>query len=268
MRKVTYEGKEYTIKEGELRRYDYYFYKDEIFEEQPEKTLVEGYFVVEGSKVGYCKKDLGKGNMVIIAGVSLLCICAGGFIGFKALSSTNIEVPHFEWTANKDNVIGELDDGVVKANKKLSYSQYATYDGESVAMWVDSKDATAEVQLVYGDASSSYVAVEDSYSIPISLGIEPQDVVEVTMNYKKGDKVVEYPVTVEYLQNEAPTLEMGDKDDYDLSKSQAESLATEETIVNDINEYQETDTDFENFYTLDMEGGYKEQMVRESEARD
>lgn len=61
---------------------------------------------------------------------------------------------------------------------------------------------------------------------------------------------------------------MGDKDDYNLSKSQTESLATEETIVNDINEYQETDTDFENFYTLDMEGGYKEQMVRESEARD
>lgn len=266
MKKVTYDGVDYPIKDGELRKYDYYFYKGDLYEELPEKTLVDGYFVVECNKVGYCKRDLGNANLLIVAGVSVLCVCIGGFFGARALQAFNVEVPHFEWTKNKDNVIGDLDDGVVKASRKLSYSQYATYDGESVSMWIDSKDSSAEVQLVYGETSSSYVPVADSYNIPIGLGIEPQDVVEVIMNYKKGDKVIEYPVTVEYLQNEVPTIEMGNEDDYALAHTQP---TEEETVVSDINEYQETNIDFENFYTIDISGsGYKEQMVRESETGD
>lgn len=250
MRRIEIGGDKYVLHEQTLRHYDGFVYEDTIHKAKPENTHIIGYIIDGGSKYAVCTKSYDKLGKVIIVGLSILAIGViggGGYIISKAL---DVEVSHFTF-GSRDNVVEKLDDGVVKAKAGLSYSQYATYDGSTVGVYIDTKDRSSEVKLVIGDASSEYVPVEEAYAIPISINMKEQEALEGTLFYKKKDHVEEYPITVEYLNVTKPEISQGDfTEGMNIQPTQATTEydpANDITIENDINNYKETDIDFDNF---------------------
>jgi hypothetical protein len=249
MNKITINGKSYTLYSRCDSKCYGYCYEDELHPIQPADTEIIGYVDIQHLRYAVCKKKASVVTRVFI--YILIAIAAIVVVALPIIMVTgfNPEVKHFTFS-HQDTREPTLDDGTVKVSSGLSYSQYATYNGDYVAVFIEAKNKKAEVKLVVGDVESEYVPAEEAYMIPMHLDMEEQSVLGGTLLYKVGETVKDYPITIEYLAVSTPEIPQGDPvptTAVDTSLPQP----TEETVVNDINEYQETDTDFENFVVID-----------------
>lgn len=243
MRRIKALGKDWEFHEDKRYKYDGYILNDEIYPERPAGSEITGYIRNGAQYLAICKRSYVKAYPIIYlcAGVLAMSVL---LLSYKAICSIDVDVPRYSFESNRDDVVGELDEGVVKGSSKLAYSQYCTYDGENVAMYVEAKNC--DIQLVFGSEKSEIVPVEQASKIPMHITMEVEDVLDGTMIVIEKGKEKTYPVTVEYLKNETPTLSTHDAH-VEVQQTLAREVI-EETIDNDnINAYVETDTDFENF---------------------
>ena len=252
-KKIVINNTKYQLYEDSLRNYDGYILitGDTVLDKKPKDHVVIGYIIDSGQKIAVCKKSYEKLAPIFIGGVSILAagFLAGLFIFLR--NATNVDVPHF--TFNRDNVIESLDDGVTKEKDGLTYSEYGTYDGTNASVYVKSRHKDATLKLVFGDVESEEVPITEAYSIPINLNINVEDAISGTMIYKRGDTEIPYSIILEYANTVAPSLQMGEDVPRETTaeiKKTPDETSEGETIVNDINEYKESEADFGNFEVL------------------
>lgn len=268
MRKIKINGKSYELLPDNQRRYDGYYYRGEITDRSPVDTRVIGHVVEEKTKIAVCRKD----NKVLrkavyvgtgVAGVAVLCFSVL-VIGF------DVDVPHWELSRNGDDIVGELDTGIRKESRKFSYSQYVTYDGTDVLLFVTSKNG-GEISLTIDGVSSEYVPVDQAYSIPMQLNLGAEQITQGILKLKHGDSVEEFPIVVEHLNTTKPDIAMGDISDKEFAQEQwsetltsGESMLKETTSEDDENITGTTEADFSAFPVIEPKGWKDEERADET----
>lgn len=247
--KITIEDKPYELHKDELRKYDGFFYGGQILDRLPIDARIIGYVVEDKLKIAVCRKTYQKYypllyGLVGISGIAVL-VFSILVIGF------DVEVVSWLPTRNRDNVIGKLDDGTVKEDGGLKYSQYATYSNGNLSLYVEGKQK-AEVSVTVDGVTSTYTPVAESYRIPITLELGKQEITQGSLNYKIGESINSYPLIVEHLDVEKPDLPKGNILDNKEARYQVEQSKPTDSMIAHPTEEEAVDnkqvaTDFENF---------------------
>ena len=252
-KKVVINNTKYSLYEDSLHSYDGYIEitGDTVVDKKPKDQVIIGYIIDSGQKIAVCKKSYDKFAPILIAVVSTLAVGFLVCLFILLRNITDIEVPHF--TFNRDNVIESLDDGVVKEKGGFTYSEYGIYDGTNASVYVKSRHKDATLKLVFGDVESEEVPITEAYSIPINLDMQVEDAISGTLVYKRGDVETPYTIILEYTNTTAPSLQVGETTETvttaEIDKAPNET-SEGETIVNDINDYKESEADFGSFEVL------------------
>ena len=222
MARIKINGESYKIYRDERYRYNWYYYKGELTERAPYDTRVVGYARSGKELIAICKKINHRLNKAVYYGTALsgVLVCVSALLVFNM----NIEVP--EWVQREVIQRDTLDDGVQRVSSRLAYSEYATYDGSNVLLYVSSKK-NADIALRFGDTTTDFVNVKDGYSIPMDLDIDEQGMVQGVLLYRIGDKVDEYPLIVEYPITETIQLAQGSEED--AKQAYEEAVADKDT---------------------------------------
>lgn len=222
MARIKINGESYKIYRDERDRYSWYYYRGELTERAPYDTRVVGYVRSSKELIAICKKINHKLNKAVYYGTALsgVLVCVSALLVFNM----NIEVP--EWVQREVIQRDTLDDGVQRVSSRLAYSEYATYDGNNVLLYVSSKK-NADIALRFGDITTDFVNVKDGYSIPMDLDIEEQGMVQGVLLYRIGDKIDEYPLVVEYPITETIQLAQGSEED--AKQAYEEAVADKDT---------------------------------------
>lgn len=222
MARIKINGESYKIYRDERSRYNWYYYKGELTERAPYDTRVVGYVRSGKELIAICKKINHRLNKAVYYGTALsgVLVCVSALFVFNM----NIEVP--EWVQREVIQRDTLDDGVQRVSSRLAYSEYATYDGTNILLYVSSKK-NADIALRFGDTTTDFVNVKDGYSIPMDLDIDEQGMVQGVLLYRIGDKVDEYPLIVEYPITETIQLAQGSEED--AKQAYEEAVADKDT---------------------------------------
>lgn len=199
MRKIKVDGKVYEVNSGELRRYNGYLYKGQLYEHEPLDTYVVGYITEEGENIGVCKKSWKHLLPVLYAGIGVMAVCTVAF-GVFVFNEEYHVTPWTQTFADGGDGSGELDDGMAKGDRKFSYSRYATYDGEYVSLLYDTSYSNAEVALKIKGEVTEFRNIKEASIIPMSFSLENEEVVEGVLMLRRGSEVEEYPLAVERLK--------------------------------------------------------------------
>lgn len=268
MRKIRIDGKVYELLPDNQRRYDGYYYRGEITERSPVDTRIIGHIVEDKTKIAICRKDSKALRRVLYVGTGIsgavVLLFSIVVIGF------DVDVPHWELDRNGDDIIGELDNGIRKETRKFTYSQYTTYDGENVLLFVTSKNG-GEVSITVNGKTSEYVPIDQAYNIPMNLELDSEQIVEGTLNFKRGDSIEEYPIVVEYLNTTKPQLPVGNIADIEVGRelwdgvsSNTESMLKETSAADDENITATTEANFAEFPVIEPKGWKDEERAEES----
>lgn len=222
MARIKINGESYKIYRDERDRYSWYYYRGELTERAPYDTRVVGYVRSGKELIAICKKINHKLNKAVYYGTALsgVLVCVSALLVFNM----NIEVP--EWVQREVIQRDTLDDGVQRVSSRLAYSEYATYDGNNVSLYVSSKK-NADIALRFGDTTTDFVNVKDGYSIPMDLDIAEQGMVQGVLLYRIGDKIDEYPLVIEYPIIETVQLAQGSEED--AKQAYEEAVADKDT---------------------------------------
>lgn len=222
MARIKINGESYKIYRDERDRYNWYYYKGELTERAPYDTRIVGYVRSGKELIAICKKINHRLNKAVYYGTALsgVLVCVSALLVFNM----NIEVP--EWVQREVIQRDTLDDGVQRVSSRLAYSEYATYDGSNVLLYVSSKK-NADIALRFGDTTTDFVNVKDGYSIPMDLDIAEQGMIQGVLLYRIGDKIDEYPLVVEYPITETIQLAQGSEED--AKQAYEEAVADKDT---------------------------------------
>lgn len=252
MRRVNILGKTYELFPDTLRKYDGYYYNGEVYDHAPIDVKTIGYVVEEKQKIAICKKTHKKLYPVLYIFVGLSGIVTLGLC--LAVILFDVNVPHWTIEQNRDNVIEDLDDGVTRTSRTFAYSEYVTYDGENVLLFFDSKNKNIEVSVTIGEDTSEYLPFDKAFSVPMQLPLNEQEITEGVLHIKAGDEITDYPLVVEYLVNNTPTLKVGNISDnieankrYELGVTGNPMLPEETKDNDDYKNYEDSNTNFESF---------------------
>lgn len=252
MRRVNILGKTYELFPDTLRKYDGYYYNGEVYDHAPIDVKTIGYVVEEKQKIAICKKTHKKLYPVLYIFVGLSGIVTLGLC--LAVILFDVNVPHWTIEQNRDNVIEDLDDGVTRTSRTFAYSEYVTYDGENVLLFFDSKNKNIEVSVTIGEDTSEYLQFDKAFSVPMQLPLNEQEITEGVLHIKAGDEITDYPLVVEYLVNNTPTLKVGNISDnieankrYELGVTGNPMLPEETKDNDDYKNYEDSNTNFESF---------------------
>lgn len=252
MRRVNILGKTYELFPDTLRKYDGYYYNGEVYDHAPIDVKTIGYVVEEKQKIAICKKTHKKLYPVLYIFVGLSGIVTLGLC--LAVILFDVNVPHWTIEQNRDNVIEDLDDGVTRTSRTFAYSEYVTYDGENVLLFFDSKNKNIEVSVTIGEDTSEYLPFVKAFSVPMQLPLNEQEITEGVLHIKAGDEITDYPLVVEYLVNNTPTLKVGNISDnieankrYELGVTGNPMLPEETKDNDDYKNYEDSNTNFESF---------------------
>ena len=252
MKRVNILGKTYELLPDTLRKYDGYYYDGEVLDRAPVNSKIVGYVVEEKQKIAICKRVRKELYPVLyavvgLAGIVTLSLCV-------AVILFDVEVPHWTIEQNGDDVVGVLDDGVTRTSRTFAYSEYVTYDGENVLLFLDSKNKDAEIAVTAGGITSTYLPVTEAFSVPIQLSINEQEITQGILHLKVGEEITDYPLVIEYLASNTPTLSVGNISDNIEANRQYEegvpgqSMLLEETKdKNDYKTYEDSNSNFESF---------------------
>lgn len=248
MARIKIGGVKYVLHPDNLRRYDGYYLDGDITDIAPLDTYVIGYVVDDKLKIAICKKYHKHLYPILYGGIGIgavvvICMCVIAF-------NPRIEVPHWTPTARED-VVGELEWGDVRTNTKFAYNQYATYDGEFVNLYVDSKDKV-DIAVKVGELCSEFLPVTNK--VPMGVDMEPQEIREAKLLVRSGDSVEEYPLVIERFNTVQIELRQGTDEDYqrgldEAAIAQEANRPKDESSADDRNwnNYVEEDTDFASF---------------------
>lgn len=252
MRRVNILGKTYELFPDTLRKYDGYFYDGEVYDHAPIEVKIIGYVIEEKRKIAICKRTHRELYPVLYTIVGLSGIVTLGLC--FAVVLFDVDVPHWTMEQNRDEIIGDLDDGVTRTSRTFAYSEYVTYDGENILLFFDSKNKNIEVSVSIGEKTSEYLPYDKAFRVPMQLSLNEQEITQGVLHIKAGDEITDYPLVVEYLVNKAPTLEVGNITDNIEANKRYEAGAPGETVLpgetkdnDDYKNYEDSNTDFESF---------------------
>lgn len=252
MKRVRILGKSYELLPDTQRKYDGYFYNGEVLDHAPVNTVIVGYVVEEKQKIAICKKTHKEFYPVVyaltgLAGIVTLGLCV-------AVLLFDVDVQHWTVQQNGDDIVGELDDGIIRTSRSFAYSEYVTYDGANVLLFLDSKNKDAEISLTVGDISSDYANIGDAFSIPMELPLKEQEITQAILHVKMGDEIADYPLVIEYLASTKPVLEVGNiTDNIEANRLYENGVSGNEMLPNATKDndayktFEDSNTDFESF---------------------